>query len=163
MKQQQKLSLRYVYTHAQTRHNPAKLPHRAQSQNAFYLCFFHWILSFPKYCLPFKVVFHKGLSSIKGCHRTKAVFCQKSSSIKGCLPLKVVFHQRLSFTKGNLQPKTVFHRRSSSTEGCLPPTNNILVDFIFVRTVKIPNFSLLPCLEVAWCMMHDAWCMMHDA
>ena len=27
--------------------------------------------------------------------------------------------------------------------------HNTLVDFIFVRTVNIPNFSLLPCLEVA--------------
>ena len=38
---------------------------------------------------------------------------------------------------------------------------NTLVHLIFVRTVNIPNLSLLPMLEVAydaWCMMHDAWC-----
>ena len=40
--------------------------------------------------------------------------------------------------------------------------HNTLLDLIFVRTVNIPNFSLLPCLEVTWCMMHDVWCMMHD-
>ena len=38
-------------------------------------------------------------------------------------------------------------------EGC-----NTLVDLIFVRTVNIPNLSLLPCFKVAY----DTWCMMHD-
>ena len=28
--------------------------------------------------------------------------------------------------------------------------HNTLVDLIFVRTVNIPNLSLLPCLEVAY-------------
>ena len=46
-------------------------------------------------------------------------------SIKGCLP-----------------PKVIFHWRSSSTY------HETLVDLIFVRTVNLPNFSLVPCLEV---------------
>ena len=39
-------------------------------------------------------------------------------------------------------------------------TCNTLVHLIFVRSVNIPNLSLLPCLEVAYdaCMMYDAWC-----
>ena len=62
----------------------------------------------------------------------------------------VIFHRRLSSTKGRLpkkvvsQQKIVFHRRLSSTY------HNTLVDLIFVRTVNIPNLSLLPCLEVVF-------------
>ena len=87
-------------------------------------------------------------------------------SRKGCLPLKGVFNCRSSSTTGCLPPKVVFHRRLSSTKGRLPPSGimhhagcNTLVDLIFLRTVNIPNLSLLPCLEVAY----DAWCMIHDA
>ena len=87
--------------------------------------------------LPPRVVFHQGLSSTKGCLSPKVVFHRRSSSTEG------VFHQRASSTEGRLSPKVVFHRRSSSTY------HNTLVDLIFVRTVNIPNISLLPCLEVA--------------
>ena len=39
-----------------------------------------------------------------------------------------------------LSPKVIFHRRSSTY-------HNTLVDHKFVRTVNIPNFSLLPIIE----------------
>ena len=67
-------------------------------------------------------------------------------STEGHLPPKVVFHQRLSSTECHLPqkvPKIVFHRRSSSTN------QNTLVNLKFVRTVIIPNLSLLPWSEVA--------------
>ena len=44
---------------------------------------------------------------------------------------------------GHLLPLIVFHKRSSSTY------HDTFEDLIFVRTVHIPNLSLLPCLEVA--------------
>ena len=74
---------------------------------------------------------------------TKAVFQQRSSSTEGHLPPKAVFHRRSSSTQGCLPQKAVFHRRPSFTY------HNTLVDLIFVKTVNIPNLSLLPCLEVA--------------
>ena len=97
----------------------------------------------------------------------KVVFHQKPSSTEGCLPSKVVFHRRSSFTKGCLPPKVVFYRWSSSIEGCLPPKvvflqrsssikNNTLVHLIFVRTVNIPNLSLLPCLEMVFHQMSSS-------
>ena len=43
---------------------------------------------------------------------------------------------------GHLPPLIVFHKRSSSTY------HDTLEDLIFVRTVHIPNLSLLLCLEV---------------
>ena len=33
---------------------------------------------------------------------------------------------------------------------CREAGRNTLVDFIFLRTVNIPNLTLLPCLEVAY-------------
>ena len=115
------------------------------------------------YCLMLRIALklskmpQSGLVSMQGSSSPK-----KSSPSKACLPLKVVFHQRLSSTKGHLPLKVVFHRRSSSTKGRLPPKvifhqrlsptyHNTLLDliFIFVRTVNIPNLSLLPGLEVA--------------
>ena len=87
--------------------------------------------------LPPQVVVHRRLSSMK------VVFHWRYSSTKGCIPLKVVFYQRSSSTRGHLPPKVVFHLRLSSTY------HNTLIDFIFVRTVNIPNLSFLPCLEVA--------------
>ena len=130
-----------------------------------------------KGCLPQKVVFHQRSSSTKGHLPPKVIFHQRSSSSKvvfqwrlsstvTCLSLKVVFHWRLFSTESRLPQKVIFHWRSSSTEGRLPPNVafyrwlsstylNTLVDLIFARTVNIPNFSLLPCLEVAWYMMHD--------
>ena len=97
--------------------------------------------------------------------RQHARINQRLSSTKGCLPPKVIFHQRLSSTKGCFPPKVVFHQRLFSTEDCLTTEgclhmkvffhhrlsstyHNTLVDLIFVRTVNIANFSLLPCLEV---------------
>ena len=74
---------------------------------------------------------------------TKFVFHQRLSSTAGRIRLKVVFHRRSSSTKGLLPSKVVFHRWSSFTY------HNTLVDLLFVRTVNIPNLSLLPCLEVA--------------
>ena len=65
-------------------------------------------------------------------------------STEGRLPPKVVFHRRLSSTKDCLPPKVVFHQRLSSIN------HNKLVDLIFVRTVNIPNLSLLPCLEMVY-------------
>ena len=67
---------------------------------------------------------------------------QRLSSTKCRLPLKVIFNQRSSSTGGRLQPKSVFPWRLSSTY------HKTLIDLIFVRTVNIPNLSLLPCLEV---------------
>ena len=51
--------------------------------------------------------------------------------------LKVVFQGRSSSGEG------VFHQRLSANY------HDNLVDLIFVRTVNIPNLSLLTCLEVA--------------
>ena len=109
--------------------------------------------------LPPKVVLHRRSSSTGGRLPPKVVFHQRSSSTrssstKGRLPPKVVFHRRSSSTEGRLRPKVVF------TKGLLPPKvifhrwssftyHNTLVDLLFVRTVNIPNLSLLPCLEVA--------------
>ena len=49
--------------------------------------------------------------------------------------------------------RIVFHQKSSSTDDawCMMHDAwcNTLVDLIFVRTVSIPNLSLLPCFEVA--------------
>ena len=72
------------------------------------------------------------------------VYHQSSSCTEGCLPLKVVFNQRTSSTGGHLTLKVVFHLRSSSTY------HNTLIDLVFVRSVRIPNFSFLPALEVAF-------------
>ena len=93
--------------------------------------------------LPPKVVFRGRLSSPEGRLPQKVFFHRWVSSTEGRLPLKVVFHPRSSSTKGLLTSKVVFHRWSSFTY------HNTLVDLLFVRTVNIPNLSLLPCLEVA--------------
>ena len=104
------------------------------------------------------VVFHQRLSSTKGRLPPKVVFHQvdlifvrtvntPNLSLLPCLevasPPRVVFHQRLSSRQGSLPSKVVFHQRLSFTYF------NTLVDHKFVRTVIIPNLSLLPCLEVA--------------
>ena len=73
---------------------------------------------------------------------------RRSSFTEGHLPPKVVIHRRLSstegfFSEGRLSQKVFFHQRLSSIY------HNFLVHLAFVRTVKIPNISLLPCLEVA--------------
>ena len=105
---------------------------------------FHWKSSSTKGRLPPKVVFHQRFSSTEGCLAPKIVFHQRLSSTEGCLPPKVVFHQRLSSTKGHLPPKVIFHWRSSFIN------HNTLVDLIFVKTVNIPNLSLIPCLEMVF-------------
>ena len=71
------------------------------------------------------------------------VFHWRMSSTECCLSQKVVFHQRSSSTEGCIPTKVVFHLSSSSTY------HDTLVDLIFVRAVKLPNLSLLCCLEVA--------------
>ena len=108
-------------------------------------------LSSTEGCLPPKVIFHWRSSSTEGrlppnvvcCLPLKVVFQWRVSSTEGHLPLKVVFLRRSSSPKGRLPPKVIFHRRPSSIN------HNILVDLIFVRTVNLPNLSLLPCIEVA--------------
>ena len=109
----------------------------------------------PKLRLPSKVVFHRRSSSTVGRLPPWVVFHWRSSSIESHLPPKIVLHRSSSFTEDHLPLKVIFHQRSSSTEGCLPPSCimheagcNTLVDLIFLRTVNIPNLSLLPCLEV---------------
>ena len=111
-------------------------------------------------CLPPKVVFHPRSSSTEGPLSPKFVF-----------PLKVVFQWRLSSTKGRLPPPItpwlILYlwvvniqniKISASYLQCMlyDAWCNTLVDFIFVRTVNILNFSLLPCLEVAY-NFFDIW------
>ena len=69
-------------------------------------------------------------------------------------PLKVVLHWRLSSTEGCFPPKVIIGQSSSSAKGRLPPKVVLHQPYhlgwsYIVRTVNVPNFSFLPCLEVA--------------
>ena len=135
---------------------------------------FHQKLSSTQGCIPQKVLFHSRSSSTEGCLPPKVVFLLKVVfkwrlySTNGRFPLKVVFNWMLSSTEGRLPPTmTPYICENSQLTKSHPPTCNdrcmmydtwcmmhdawcyTLVDLIFVRTVSIPNLSLLPCLEVA--------------
>ena len=83
-------------------------------------------------------------------------------SIQGVDQICFLQHQNPSWNTWDIKFLSVALLSQARKSEC-GMAHNSLVDLIFVRTVNIPNFSLLPCLEVAWCMMHDEWCMMHDA
>ena len=102
----------FGWNHLKVKSNLESLQFRSSvfSQGLSYIKFhlplkivFHWQSSPIKGCLPFTVIFHLRSSIIKAC----LTFNWRSSSIKGCLPLKVVFHWKSSSIEGSLPLKVV--------------------------------------------------------